>query len=151
MPFYEKKTKGTYQLTVAEKGWDKLKQMLKELTRKTSPITLLERIRKIKEVQRGWITYFRGTNIYGRLRELDGWLRNRLRLCIWKNWKKPERKRKNLIQLGVPPDQAYAWSRTRQGTWSAAADSKPNPNHHHHAKTTKAKRLRVNVGSLLET
>lgn len=120
VPFYEKKTKGTYQLTVSEKGWDKLKQTLKELTRKTSPITLSERLRKIKEVQRGWITYFRGTNIYGRLREFDGWLRNRLRLCIWKNWKKPERKRKNLIRLGVPPDQAYAWSRTRLGTWRIA-------------------------------
>jgi hypothetical protein len=50
----------------------------------------------------------------------DGWLRNRLRYCIWTDWKKPERKRKSLIRLGVPQGQAYAWSRTRMGGWAVA-------------------------------
>jgi len=71
-------------------------------------------------VQRGWLTYFRGTNILGKLRDIDGWLRNRLRYCIWHDWKKPERKRKNLIRLGVDQDHAYAWSRTRKGGWAIA-------------------------------
>jgi len=52
--------------------------------------------------------------------ELDGWLRNRLRYCIWHHWKKPERKRKNLIQLGVDQEHAYQWSRTRMGGWAVA-------------------------------
>ena len=56
----------------------------------------------------------------GKLRDLDGWLRNRLRYCIWHHWKKPERKRKNLIRLGVDQDHAYAWSRTRKGGWAIA-------------------------------
>jgi len=51
---------------------------------------------------------------------LDGWLRNRLRYCIWHHWKKLERKRKNLIRLGVPPRDAYAWSRSRMGSWAIA-------------------------------
>jgi hypothetical protein len=72
-----------------------------------------KRITKITEVQRGWLNYFQGTSIQGKLRDVDGWLRNRLRYCIWHHWKKPERKRKNLIRLGVNPDDAYAWSRTR--------------------------------------
>ncbi|MEO6166731.1 MAG: group II intron reverse transcriptase/maturase, partial [Chitinophagales bacterium] len=46
--------------------------------------------------------------------------RNRLRYCIWCDWKKPERKRKNLIRLGVRYGQAYAWSRTRMGGWAVA-------------------------------
>jgi hypothetical protein len=79
-----------------------------------------ERIAKIKEVQRGWLNYFQGTSIMGKLRDIDGWLRNRLRYCIWHNWKKPERKRKNLLRLGVDPDHAYAWSRTRKGGWAIA-------------------------------
>ena len=45
---------------------------------------------------------------------------NRLRYCIWKDWKKPERKRKNLIRLGVDQHHAYAWSRTRKGGWAIA-------------------------------
>ena len=59
-------------------------------------------------------------SIYNKLSELDGWLRNRLRYCIWHHWKKPERKRKNLIRLGIEQGQAYAWSRTRMGGWPVA-------------------------------
>ena len=59
-------------------------------------------------------------SIQGKLKELDGWVRNCLRYCIWKHWKKPERKRKNLIRLGVDPDHAYQWSRTRMGGWAVA-------------------------------
>ena len=74
----------------------------------------------INEVQRGWLNYFRGTSIKGKLKNLDGWLRNRLRYCIWHNWKKPERKRKNLIRLGVDQGDAYAFSRSRKGGWAIA-------------------------------
>jgi hypothetical protein len=59
-------------------------------------------------------------SIQEKLKELDGWLRNRLRYCIWHHWKKCERKRKNLLRLGVNPDDAYAWSRSRMGGWAIA-------------------------------
>jgi hypothetical protein len=120
VPVYNKGSKNQYQLVVAEKSWKKLKNKLKSITRKTTPATFEERITKINQVQRGWLTYFQGTSIMGKLRDLDGWLRNRLRYCIWHNWKKPERKRKNLLRLGVDPDHAYAWSRTRKGGWAIA-------------------------------
>lgn len=107
-------------MTVDDKAWIRLKQKLKSITRKTSPLSLTERILKLKEVQRGWLNYFRGTSIHGKLRDVDSWLRNRLRYCIWHDWKKPERKRKNLIRLGVDNDHAYAWSRTRKGGWAVA-------------------------------
>jgi RNA-directed DNA polymerase len=117
---YQKGEKGRYQLTVGEKAWAKLKAKLKAVTRKTQPISLSERIVKINEITRGWLTYFKGSSIAGKLRDIDGWLRNRLRYCIWTDWKKPERKRKNLIRLGVDADHAYAWSRTRKGGWRIA-------------------------------
>ena len=90
VPTYIKGDRNKYQLTVSDKAWTTFKQKLKEITRKTKPIKLSERISKIKEIQRGWLNYFRGANIVGKLRELDGWLRNRLRYCIWHDWKKPE-------------------------------------------------------------
>jgi len=120
VPTYEKGEKGKYQLVVSEKGWKTLKQNLKQITRKTTPSSLAERLKKLKEVQRGWINYFRMTSIYVKLKDLDSWLRNRLRYCIWHDWKKPERKRKNLIRLGIPYRQAYGWSRTRMGGWAVA-------------------------------
>jgi RNA-directed DNA polymerase len=83
VPTYKKGSKNDYRLVVAEKAWKKLKERLKSISRKTAPVKLEQRIAKIKEVQRGWLNYFRGTSIMGKLRDLDGWLRNRLRYCIW--------------------------------------------------------------------
>ena len=120
VPTYKKGDKGKYQLVVSEKAWKRLKLNLKTITRKTAPMSFDERIIKIKEVQRGWLNYFQGTSIQGKLRDLDGWLRNRLRYCIWHHWKKAERKRKNLLRLGVDQDHAYSWSRTRKGGWAVA-------------------------------
>jgi group II intron reverse transcriptase/maturase len=123
VPTYRKGERGKYQMVVSKKGWEKLKQKLKTITRKTTPMSFDERIQKLGEVQRGWINAFRMASIQNKLAELDGWLRNRLRYCIWsrrRREKKSERKRKNLIRLGVEPQQAYAWSRSRMGGWAIA-------------------------------
>ena len=120
VPTYRKGEKGKYQLVVTEKRWKALKEKLKEITRKTTPISFDERIEKVNQVTRGWINYFKYASMSQKLIKLDGWLRNRLRYCIWHHWKKPERKRKNLIRLGVKHGTAYAWSRTRMGGWAVA-------------------------------
>ena len=120
VPTYKKGDRGKYQLVVTEKGWQSLKYKLKILTRKTSPTPLGERLQRIKEVQQGWLQYYRMASIQGKLRDVDGWVRNRLRCCIWKQWKKPERRRKNLLRLGVDSEHAYSHSRSRMGTWAVA-------------------------------
>lgn len=107
-------------MSVLDKSWDKLKASIKEITRKTSPKSFDERVAKLKEVQRGWVNYFRNGNMLSKLKTLDAWVRNRLRYCIWHDWKKPERKRKNLIRLGLERGLAYAYSRTRMGGWAVA-------------------------------
>jgi len=101
VPTFRKGDKGKYQLVVAKKGWQRLKQTVKRITRKTTPMSLTERISKLKEVWQGWVNYFRLASIHKKLKDLDSWLRNRLRYCIGHHWKKPERKRKNLIRLGI--------------------------------------------------
>jgi group II intron reverse transcriptase/maturase len=120
VPSYVKGEKGIYQLVVSNKSWAKLKVNLKEITRKTTPASLSERLAKLLKVKRGWVNYFRMASIHQKLKTLDAWLRNRLRHCIWHDWKKPERKRKNLIRLGIDQNHAYAWSRTRMGGWAVA-------------------------------
>lgn len=117
---YKMGVKGQYQLVVEKSRWKQLKARLKEVTRKTTPMSFDERVRKIKEIRRGWLNNFRLANIQVKLKELDGWLRNRLRYCIWHHWKKRERKRKNLIRLGVNPRDAFRWSRSRLGGWAIA-------------------------------
>jgi group II intron reverse transcriptase/maturase len=120
VPTYKKGEKGKYQLVVSDKGWKNLKLKLKAITRKTTPATFDERIIKLKEVQQGWLQYYRMASIQGKLKDVDGWVRNRLRCCIWKQWKKPERRRKNLMRLGVDLEHAYSHSRSRMGTWAVA-------------------------------
>lgn len=120
VPTYIKGDKGKYQLIVDENGWKSLKQKLKSITRKTTPSSFDERIYKLKEIQRGWLGYYRMANILVKLKNIDSWVRNRLRYCIWHHWKKPERKRKNLLRLGVYKEDAYSWSRTRKGGWAVA-------------------------------
>jgi len=120
VPTYRKGEKGKYQLVVSDKSWKKLKQKLKIITRKTTPMSLDERIQKLNEVCRGWVNTFRMASIKLKLEELDGWLRNRLRYCIWHHWKKPDKKRRSLIRLGIEQGMAYAWSRTRMGGWAVA-------------------------------
>jgi RNA-directed DNA polymerase len=107
-------------LVVSDKSWKKLKMEVKVVTRKTTPLTLSERIAKLKTLQRGWIGYFRMASIVGKLKDVDSWIRNRLRYCIWHHWKKRDRGRKNLMKLGVDFQHASAWSRTRQGGWAVA-------------------------------
>ena len=120
VPTYVKGEKGKYQLIISEKSWKSLKEKLKAITRKTTPISFDQRIQKLKETTQGWLNYFRMASMQGKLKELDGWIRNRLRYDIWHHWKKPERKRKNLIQLGIEQEMAYQWSRSRMGGWAIA-------------------------------
>ena len=80
VPTYKKGDKGRYQLVVIEKKWQGLKRELKQVTRKTAPLTFEQRIAKLKEIQRGWINYFCMANIQAKLKELDGWLRNPLKV-----------------------------------------------------------------------
>jgi len=117
---FESGAKGKFQLIVSEKKWQELKSKIKEITRKTSPNSFDQRIQELKVLQRGWLNYFRLANIGSKLKTIDSWLRNRIRYCIWHDWKKAERRRKNLIRLGVAQGKAYAFSRTRKGGWAIA-------------------------------
>lgn len=117
---YKKGVKGQYQLVVGKRKWAILKAKLKELTRKTIPMSFDERIQRLNWLIRGWVNYFKLASMQAKLKAIDEWLRNRLRYCIWHHWKRPERKRKNLIRLGVDHGHAYAWSRSRMGGWRIA-------------------------------
>ena len=120
VPTYKKGEKGKYQFIVKKSKWEDFKSKLKYLTKKTIPMSFDERIQRINRLTQGWINYFKLASMQSKLKKLEEWLRNRLRYCIWHHWKKPERKRKNLIRLGVEQGMAYAWSRTRMGGWAVA-------------------------------
>lgn len=120
VPVYKKGEKGKYNLRVSPKSFKQMKQKVKEITRKTLPLSFEERITKLKAFTRGWVNYYKYAHTSVKLKELDGWVRNRLRYCIWKHWKKPNKRMRSFIRLGIPKGQAYAWSRSRMGGWAIA-------------------------------
>lgn len=117
---YRKGEKGKYDLRVSPKSIKRLKLKIKAITRKTSPIPFEERIQRLNSLMYGWLNYFKLGKMWGKLRSLDGWIRNRLRYCIWKQWKKPNRRMRAFRQLGIEAGMAYAWSRSRMGGWAIA-------------------------------
>lgn len=120
VPTYKKDDKGKYNLRVSPKSFKRMKQKVKEVTRKTLPLSFDERIAKLNAFTRGWVNYFNYAHMSLKLKDLDAWVRNRLRYCIWKHWKKPDKRMRSFIRLGISRGQAYAWSRSRMGGWAIA-------------------------------
>lgn len=75
---------------------------------------------KVNVYMRGWLGYFGIASIKTTLQEWDGWLRRRYRCYIWKQWKKPKKRAKSLIQMGIPEWQAWAVSNCRKAYWHMA-------------------------------
>ena len=74
----------------------------------------------LRNYLQGWVEYFNLADMGKKVIEIDKWLRRRLRMCIWKSWKKPRTRVKNLIQCGIAKWQAYQWGNTSKGYWRIA-------------------------------
>ena len=97
------------------KSYQKLKRKLKQLTDRSWSISLDNRIKQINYVVRGWVNYFRIANMRQNIIDIDQHLRTRIRVIIWKQWKKITRREKALIQLGVEPKLAHNIACSRKG------------------------------------
>lgn len=97
------------------KSYQKLKRKLKQLTDRSWSISLDNRIKQINYVVRGWVNYFRIANMRQSIIDIDQHLRTRIRVIIWKQWKKIIRREKALIQLGMEPTLAHKVACTRKG------------------------------------
>ena len=117
---YKKGTRGKYRLSIAKKSWQRLREKIKIITRKTSPIPLAERIQRLNQLMYGWVNYYKSATGYQKLKDLDSWIRCRLRYCIWKQWKKPKRRLRAFRQLGVTEDWARRFAYSRKGGWAIA-------------------------------
>ena len=97
------------------KSYQKLKRKLKQLTDRSWSISLDNRIKQINYLIRGWVNYFRIANMRQTIIEIDKHLRTRIRVIIWKQWKKITKRYKALRQLGVSHEIAFACANTRKG------------------------------------
>jgi RNA-directed DNA polymerase len=114
------KTKGTWGIRLAPKSITRLKDKIKALTQRREPRGTWDRIQSLKQVQQGWIHYFKIANCKEHLKAIDEWTRSRLRMCEWKLWKRVRTRIKRLKELRIAPEQAYQWANTRKGYWRTA-------------------------------
>ena len=110
-----KDAKGKWKPKPHLKSYQKMKRKLKQLTCRRKSISLDERIKQINYTVRGWVNYFRIANMKNAIQEIDKHLRTRIRVIIWKQWKKASRKEKALLQLGVRPNIAHNLANTSKG------------------------------------
>ncbi len=68
----------------------------------------------------GWLNYYGIAGIKTFIQRVDEWLRARIRQYLWKSWKQPKTRYKNLVKLGMPESKAYPFSNTRKGHWRMA-------------------------------
>src|SRR5665213_715793 len=108
----------------SEKGWEirnapksiiRIRKKMKEQTKRNNPISTKEKIKKMEVVIRGWVNYFAIAKAKSKTHELDEWVRTKLRMGTWKQWKRPHQRKMNLQKLGINPGKAYEWSNSRKG------------------------------------
>jgi RNA-directed DNA polymerase len=105
--FYRRK--GQWEVRISPKALERIKQKLKSKTKRSDPSKAEEKIKKLEAVIRGWVNYFLIAHGKSIMQRLDEMVRVRLRIGIWKQWKRPMTKVKNLVKLGVDKGKAYQW------------------------------------------
>jgi RNA-directed DNA polymerase len=110
----------TTKVRVAKQTLDKTKAKIRAITSRKSPKTMDQRIKELNQYLMGWCGYFALADTPSVFEGLDTWIRRRLRMCLWKQWKKPKTKVKRLISLGIPREKAFEWGNTRKGYWRIA-------------------------------
>ncbi len=113
-------SKDGIKMRVHEKSIRKLKEKLKLLTSRNKIRNIEQTYEKIKQLTVGWINYFRLADMKSAMKELDKWLRRRIRMCYWKQWKKNSTKFKNLQKLGISKQKAWEFANTRKSYWRTA-------------------------------
>lgn len=109
--------KGKIFIRVHGKSWKRFKARLKEMTSRKNVQTVKPALKRLKQYITGWMNYYGIANTGYKLNDLNGWLYHRIRMCIWKQWRKPRTKIRNLLRMGVPYELAYMAGNTRRGVW----------------------------------
>lgn len=105
------------KIRIAKESLKRMKNKVRKITSRKMPYPMEYRIQRLNQYLMGWCGYFALADTKSIFEKLDGWIRRRLRMCLWKEWKKPRTKIRNLIKLGVPKWKAYEWGNSRKGYW----------------------------------
>lgn len=114
------------RLRAGKKTVAKLKATVREICRVGKGRSIKQVIEVLKPKLRGWLNYFRYVESDYLFKELDGWLRRKLRRIIWKQWKRTRTRAKNLIKLGLSSNAAWRFVRKQRGPWAMSGTNVMN-------------------------
>ena len=110
--YYDSFAKG-YKARPHPKAVEKFKAEMKKLTCRSWGVSNGYKVQKLNQLILGWINYFKIGSMKELCRRIDQNIRYRIRMCIWKHWKTPQNRAKNLIKLGI--NRKRAWSTAYAG------------------------------------
>jgi len=105
------------RLKVAPESIRRLKAKVRTIFREGRGRSLPQVIKDLNQLLRGWIGYFRLAEVKGICEELDGWLRRKLRCLLWRQWKRPFTRAKNLMKRGLEKLRAWKSATNGRGAW----------------------------------
>jgi len=109
--------KGKSRIRIHPKSIAKMKSKIKLLTDRSNGMGNDFRAKKLKSYMTGWVNYFKLADMKKLLAETDEWMRRRIRMIFWKQWKKVKTKFKMLQSLGIHKQKAWEYANTRKGYW----------------------------------
>ena len=112
--------KGMARIRVHAKPLKRSKAILKKLTGRSIGISMGARIVNLNQTIQGWVNYYKLADMRTHCQTTDEWLRRRLRMCYWKQWKKIGARMDNLVRLGITGSKAWEFANTRKGYWRIA-------------------------------
>ena len=104
-------------IRIVPKKLEQLKERVREITSRTRGISMENRIKELNRYLMGWIGYFKLASVKTHCQSQDKWIRRRLRMCLWKQWKLQKTRLRNLRALGVPEWAARMMANARRGYW----------------------------------
>jgi group II intron reverse transcriptase/maturase len=109
--------KGEVLLTLPRQSKERFKTSIRRLTAGHTGCPLAERIRRLNSYLTGWVAYYHHADTSTFFRDMDSWIRHRLRMCLLKQWKKPATVKRHLLARGIAPIEAAQLSSSRLGYW----------------------------------
>jgi RNA-directed DNA polymerase len=108
------------KIRISPQSLDKVKDKIREITKSNWSISLEERIRILNSYLRGWMGYYALTDDPSILDNISSWIRRRLRMVVWNQWKKPIARYRNLRKLKLSDSEARKVAYNSSGAWSNA-------------------------------
>jgi group II intron reverse transcriptase/maturase len=109
--------KGMARNFIHKKPVKRFKEKVREITSRSNGKSMDWRKEALNYLVTGWVNYFRIADMKTVAEELDQWIRRRIRMCYWKQWKKISTKHDELVKLGVGNQKAWEFANTRKSYW----------------------------------